>query len=37
MKKVNKNIFLFVVPVARVLAQWKQDNRNSYEKISQPK
>ena len=41
MKKVNKNIFSFVDPVARVLpmeyCQWKQNNRNDYEMISQPK
>ena len=35
MKKVNKDIFYFVDPIARVLANG--NNRNGYEKISQQK
>ena len=37
MKKVNKNIFFICCPGCKGTCQWKQDNRSSYEKISQPK
>ena len=37
MKKVNKNIFFICCPCCQGTCQCKQDNRNSYEKISQPK
>ena len=37
MKKVNKNIFFICCPCCYGTCQCKQDNRNSYENISQPK